>query len=143
MRHKAIERGINAIYGKAEELPYSSSSFDYALMVTTICFVDNPLQSIREVHRILKEKGSFIIAFVDKESPLGKQYLKHKDESVFYKEATFYSTHDIYNLLWGYDFKILETIQTLFGELNDVQQMQHAINSHGKGSFVVIKAEKQ
>jgi len=97
MRAKAVKRGLNAIDGKAEDLPYLTGSFNFALMVTTICFVDDDdHKSIQEVRRILKDKGKFIVAFVDKNSPIGKQYLKHKNKSVFYKDATFYSTHDIY-----------------------------------------------
>jgi ubiquinone/menaquinone biosynthesis C-methylase UbiE len=41
MRAKAIERGINAIEGIAENLPYNNESIDFSLMVTTICFVDD------------------------------------------------------------------------------------------------------
>ena len=143
MRAKARERGINAVSGTAEKSPYNTGSFDFALMVTTICFVDDAQKSIREVFRILKDKGNFIIAFVDKNSPIGKQYMKHKNESIFYKEATFYSTQEIYNLLWENGFKILKIAQTIFGELSEVNEIQQPLNSYGKGSFVVIKAEKQ
>jgi ubiquinone/menaquinone biosynthesis C-methylase UbiE len=143
MRKKAIERGINAVYGIAENLPYPSDSFDFALMVTTICFVDDPDKSIAEVYRILKNKGKFIISFVDKDSPLGKQYLKHKNESIFYKDATFFSTLEIIDLLKKNKFKITNTVQTVFGKLDEVKQIQDPIDSFGIGSFVVIKAEKQ
>jgi ubiquinone/menaquinone biosynthesis C-methylase UbiE len=143
MRKKAIERGINAVYGIAENLPYPTGSFDFALMVTTICFVDDPDKSIAEVYRILKNKGKFIIAFVDKDSSVGKQYLKHKNESIFYKDATFFSTLEIVDLLAKNNFKIIETVQTVFGELDAVKQIQYPIDSFGIGSFVVIKTEKQ
>ncbi len=49
----------------------------------------------------------------------------------------------IYNLLWENDFKIIKIQQTIFGELNEVKQIQKVENSYGKGCFVVIKAEKQ
>jgi len=143
MRKKAIERGINAVYGIAENLPYPSGSFDFVLMVTTICFVDDPDKSIAEVYRILKNKGKFIIAFVDKDSPVGKQYLKHKNESIFYKDATFFSTLEIVDLLKKNKFEITNTVQTVFGKLDEVKQIQDPIESFGIGSFVVIKAEKQ
>ena len=143
MRKKAIERGINAVYGIAENLPYPSGSFDFVLMVTTICFVDDPDKSIAEVYRILKNKGKFIIAFVDKDSPVGKQYLKHKNESIFYKDATFFSTLEIVDLLKKNKFEITNTVQTVFGKLDEAKQIQDPIESFGIGSFVVIKAEKQ
>ena len=143
MRAKAIERGINAIDGIAEHLPYKDKIFDYALMITTICFVDNPQQSIHEIHRILKPHGELVIGFVDKESPIGLEYLKNKEKSLFYKDANFYSTENIYKLLREYDFTIKKTYQTIFGNLQDVKKIQKPEIGYGKGSFIVIKAQKE
>lgn len=142
MREKAIERGINAIDGVAEKLPYPDKSYDFALMVTTICFVDDVLQSFNEVHRILKQNGTFIIGFVDKNSPVGKIYLKNKNQSVFYKDAVFYSTEKVYNYLSETSFKIETTFQTVFGMLDTIRKVQIPQNGYGKGSFVVIKVIK-
>ena len=142
MRKKAKERNINVIDGIAEKLPYSDESYDCALMVTTICFVDNVLLAFKEVHRILKKKGSFIIGFVDKNSPVGKIYLKNQNQSVFYKDATFYDTQEVYQRLWETNFKIENTFQTIFGMLNTVKEVQKPQNGYGKGSFVVINAVK-
>jgi len=51
MRKKAVERGLNAVNGVAENLPYRNKSFDYALLVTTICFVDDDQKTFREINR--------------------------------------------------------------------------------------------
>lgn len=142
MREKAIERGINAIKGVAENLPYGNESFDYALMVTTICFVDDPQQSIREIYRILKPHGEIIIGFVDKNSPVGKVYLKNKEQSTFYKDASFFSTVDIYKFLQFNGFTIRQTYQTVFGALTGINEIQRPEKGFSKGSFVVIKAQK-
>ena len=91
----AKERGLKVYIGIGEKLPFESSSFDFALMVTTICFLDDVEKSFSEVKRILKPGGSFIIGFVDKHSPLGKQYLRYKNENVFYKIADFFSTKQV------------------------------------------------
>jgi len=142
MRSKAIERGINTIDGIAENLPYDNNCIDFALMVTTICFVDDPRKSICEIHRILKPHGELIIGFVDKDSPVGKEYLKNKEKSLFYKDATFYSTKDVFELLWEQNFTIKKTYQTVFGTLQQVKEIQQPENGYGKGSFVVINAKK-
>jgi SAM-dependent methyltransferase len=142
MREKAVGRGINVIDGIAENLPYTTESFDYALMVTTICFVDNPLQSIQEVYRILKPDGMFIMGFVDKDSPVGKEYITNKEKSIFYKDAVFFSTEEIYKLLIAGGFTIKETYQTVFGALNEIKEIQQPEKDFGKGSFVVIQARK-
>ncbi|MBN2348417.1 MAG: class I SAM-dependent methyltransferase [Bacteroidales bacterium] len=142
MLEKASERHINVIEGVAEKLPYQNESYDYAMMVTTICFVDDVLQSFKEVHRILKKKGIFIIGFVDKNSPVGKMYLENKNQSVFYKDADFYSTDEIYMFLTETNFKIETTLQTVFGMLDTIKEVQIPQDGCGKGSFIVIKAIK-
>lgn len=142
MREKAGQRGIYAIYGVAEKLPYPDKSFDFVLMVTTICFVDDIRKSFSEANRVLKDNGCLIIGFVDKNSPVGKMYLQYKDESLFYREAVFWSTEEVYGILKESGFKIESTIQTVFGTLNNIKQIQEPEIGYGKGSFVVIKAIK-
>ena len=142
MREKANRRSINAIDGVAEKLPYHRESFDYALMVTTICFVDDIMQSFKEAWRILRKNGVFIIGFVDKNSPVGKIYLEHKDQNVFYKDAVFYSAKEVFNFLSEAGFVVEVTLQTVFGMLEKIQEIQIPQNGYGNGSFIVIKAVK-
>jgi SAM-dependent methyltransferase len=142
MRKKAAERGIHAIDGIAEDLPYPTASFDYALLVTTICFVDDPEKTFREIKRVLRPKGEVIVGFVDKKSPVGMLYQKNKNKSLFYKEAEFFSTEDINQLLTNNGFTVTQTCQTVFGNLLDIKEIQQIKEGSGLGSFVVIKAKK-
>jgi len=142
MREKAKTRKINAVDAVAENLPYPNKSKDFALMVTTICFVDNIYKSFKEVHRVLKDDGYFITGFVDKNSPVGKFYLEHKDENVFYKDATFYGTKELFGILKDTGFEIENTYQTVFGKLDEINKVQDTLTGYGQGSFVVIKAKK-
>ena len=142
MREKAKTRNINAVDAVAENLPYPDSCIDFALMVTTVCFLDDIYQSFYEVNRILSTNGFLIIGFVDKNTPLGKIYLEHKDENVFYKDATFYSTKELLGILKNTGFKINNVYQTVFGKLDEINKVQEVITGYGKGSFVVIKAKK-
>ncbi len=136
------KRGLKVIKGVAEKLPFPDENYDYALMVTTICFVDDPEKALKEVYRILKGNGLFIIAFVDKESETGKDYLKNKEKSLFYKDAVFFSTGEIINLLNETGFKNLDIVQTVFGKLDKIETIQDFSSGFGKGSFIVIKAIK-
>ncbi|NPA50645.1 MAG: class I SAM-dependent methyltransferase, partial [Epsilonproteobacteria bacterium] len=43
MRYIASKREIKVIFAKAQKIPFKNNSFDLVLMVTTICFLDNPL----------------------------------------------------------------------------------------------------
>jgi hypothetical protein len=79
---------------------------------------------------------------VDKNSPIGKIYLKHKNESSFYRDAIFFETEKVYKILQKTGFEIESTYQTVFGKLNEIKEIQKVQNGFGKGSFVVIKAKK-
>jgi SAM-dependent methyltransferase len=138
MAEIARRRGIRVIEGVAEELPFEDESFDFVLMVTTICFLDDAEKALREAHRVLKPGGSIIIGFIDRESPLGKEYLKHKEENVFYREATFYSVPEILSFLK--DFRHVSALQTIFRPLDSIDSIEPVLEGYGKGSFVVIRA---
>jgi len=142
MRENAKQRNIRAIDAVAENLPYSDKSIDFALMVTTICFVDDIYKSFEEVNRILVDTGRLILGFVDKNSPIGKLYLEYKDESIFYKDAAFYGTEDLYEILNNTGFEVENTFQTVFGEIGKIRKVQDALDGYGQGSFIVIKAKK-
>jgi SAM-dependent methyltransferase len=142
MRQKALERGLNVIDGVAENLPFEDKSYDFALMVTTICFVDDIKKSFAEAYRILRGNGTLIIGFVDKESQVGQLYLSIKDENIFYKDATFYSTTEVYRALQGTGFIIMSTYQTVFSLPAQINEIQEAERGCGRGSFVVIQAKK-
>ena len=68
MRKIANQRGIEVIDGVAEDLPFNNAQFDFALMVTTICFLDDIEAAFKEAFRLLKPGGLFIIGFIDKDS---------------------------------------------------------------------------
>ncbi len=143
MINKARSKGLNAISGIAEQLPYHNESIDYILMVTTICFLDDPYKAFSEAKRVLKNNGALIIGFVDKGSPVGKQYALNKEKSVFYKDAVFYSTQDIYKLYEKNGFIIDQTVQTVFGHLHQVNMVQQPKQGHKDGSFVVARGIKR
>jgi len=142
MRNIAQQRGIKVIDAIAEELPFKDSQFELVLMVTTICFVDDLNLTFREAYRVLKLGGYLIIGFVDKDSSLGKLYQQHKEKSLFYKIATFYSTKEVVYNLSRVGFKEFNFKQTIFHSLNEIKNVELVKEGYGEGSFVVIRARK-
>ncbi|MHB8871492.1 MAG: class I SAM-dependent methyltransferase [Candidatus Doudnabacteria bacterium] len=142
MRNYSLRLGLTVHNGTAENLPLEDNSYDFALMVTTICFIDDVVKAFREARRILKPGGSFIIGLVDKKSQLGKSYEEMKEQNKFYRFATFYSVEDVTKLLVENKFQNIETIQTVFGELPGIRNIQLFKKGYGEGGFVVIKASK-
>jgi SAM-dependent methyltransferase len=139
----ARQRGIEVVNGVAESLPFSDSVFDFALMVTTICFVENVELALKEARRVLRPRGHVIIGLIDRESPLGVFYQKHRGESVFYGPAVFYSVDDVVSILKEAGFGDFSFVQTIFHNLTDLRAVEPVKDGYGEGSFVVIKAARQ
>jgi SAM-dependent methyltransferase len=142
MGQRARRRGITVVKGVAESLPFPDNEFDTALMVTTVCFLDDLVMAFEEAFRVLKPEGTFILGFVERNSPIGKAYEQRKNESLFYKNATFYATENLLGHLKQTGFQKFSFCQTLFGRLEDLHASDQPRQGYGEGSFVVIKAGK-
>ena len=142
MRMLSKKKMIDLIDSIAENLPFKNSIFDFVLMVTTICFVDDVEITFKEVFRILKQEGIFIIGFIDRNSEIGKFYQQRKKLSVFYNIADFYSVDKVVSFLKKVNFKHFNFSQTIFRPLSAINKIEQVKKGYGKGSFVVIKAKK-
>ena len=139
MRRKAIERGLTISDGFAESLPVPDGTYHFALMITVDCFLQDVLQAFKEARRILSEEGFFLVAFIDRETTLGKLYDDKKNTSVYYKHARFHTASEIRKYLTLAGFIVVEERQTIFNMENRMHEVK---NGTGEGVFGVIKAKK-
>ena len=143
MGRLAQSRGLFIIRALAEELPFVDVTIDYVLMVTVICFLTDLPTAIKEIRRVLKPGGRLIIGFIDRESPLGRNYESMKDSSRFYKWATFYSVSQVMDVLTAAGFSDFQVCQTLFTNPGDMVRCDPVCEGHGEGSFVVLMGTRQ
>lgn len=137
----AEKRGIKVILGRGEHLPLRDEEFDYALIVTTLCFVEKPKQVIREARRVIRRGGKLIIGMIDRYSPLCRLY-ERKDSS-FYEVAEFRSAGEVMALLERNDFGNLTTCQTIFRAPSEMREMDMIKEGYGEGSFVVVSGQRR
>ena len=142
MAEKAINRGIEVIEALAEGLPYGDLQFDFVLFVT-ICHLDSLKNALAEAYRVLKHEGSVLIGFLDKDRSVAQQYIEKRHRSTFFAKANFYTVDRIQTLLKDAGFKNLEFNQTLFGDLEEMAEVQIPKSGFGEGSFVVVRASKK
>ncbi|MDE2007468.1 MAG: class I SAM-dependent methyltransferase [Rhodospirillales bacterium] len=138
----ARARGILCARGVAEALPFRDGCFDHVLVVTTICFVDDPRAMLAEIRRVLRPGGAAVLGFVDRETALGQFYLANRERSAFYKEATFYSAAEIAALLVETGFANAEWRQTLAGPIDTVTEHEPVLRGTGQAAFVAVRARR-
>ncbi len=91
----AQERGREVIRGIAEQLPFQRDLFHAVLMVTVLCFLDDPALAVREVYRILKPRGVFYLAFIKRDGEIARRYTDSIDKGRFLSHAKFYSRDEV------------------------------------------------
>jgi len=139
----AQKRGVKTFLGYGEKLPFNDDEFDFVAIIITICFIRNPEKVINEAKRVLKIGGKLIIGIIDKNSPLGQFYLEKNNEGyLFYKYANFYSVDEIVKMLEKYGFGNFKLYQTIFKSIEEIKEAEMPKEGYGKGSFVVISAER-
>jgi ubiquinone/menaquinone biosynthesis C-methylase UbiE len=143
MASLARQRGIKVYEARVEELQFADESFDFVVMVTTICFLSDPLQALQEVRRVLKPRGRIIVGMIDADSPLGKTYEAKKSESTFYQYARFYSVAQLIEWLTLLRFGAIKTYQTIFKNPEEMTALELVKEGHGEGGFVAISAQKE
>lgn len=143
MRELALTRGIEAMDATAERLPYKDLHFDFVLMASCISYIDDLHAAFREANRVLKHNGRLILGSIDKNSLLGRSYEARRQQSLFYRQATFFSIDKLIPRLKDAGFSRFEFSQTLFHPLEEIREIEHAKTGYGQGSFVIIKALKK
>jgi SAM-dependent methyltransferase len=138
----ARRRGITVAQAVAEALPFTDAAFDHVLVVTTLCFVADPGAMLRETARVLRPRGLIVIGFIDRESPLGKEYLAHQAENVFYRHARFFAAVEVEALLEQAGFRDLSWVQTLYERLPEVREVAPLRDGTGQGAFLVVRGRK-
>ena len=140
----ARKRGITALVGRGEQQLFDKESFSTVFLIVTLCFVDSPLDVLREAYRILAPGGKVVLGLVLSESPWGKFYQQKKQQGHrFYKYATFYSYNEVERLLEEAGFLIEKVVSTLFQKPDRVEHVELPRRDYSaEAGFTIIVAEK-
>lgn len=97
------EKGIDAILGLAESLPFESDEFEQVFFITSLCFVEDLDMAIAEAGRVLKNDGVITIAFIDKSSEMGMMYQENRGE--YFEDAVFLTANELIAKIEKFGFK--------------------------------------
>ncbi len=142
MADVARSRGVEVVQAFAEILPIEDGSYDYTLMVTTVCFLRDVNAAFQETYRILRPGGVLVVGLIDRDSPLGTRYLAKRSDNPFYRQARFHSATELEKQLASTGFSRFEFCQTLFREPETMTEPDPFRPGHGEGGFVVVRCVK-
>ncbi len=107
----AKKRGVETVEAVGEYLPLRTSSLHTALLVVTLCFVDNPRRVLGEAARVARRVVSCIVPRL---SPWGKYYEARRTQSLFYRHARFYTIAEVMRLYESLGLKLERCTSTLY-----------------------------
>jgi len=141
----ARRRGVTAFLGQGEQELFDEESFGAIFLIVTLCFLDFPLEVLKEASRILMPGGKLVLGLVLKESPWGQFYQTKKAQGHrFYKFATFYNFDDVVRLTAQAGFVTEKIISTLFqrpGEVHHVEDPREGY-FHDAGFTIIVAVKK-
>jgi ubiquinone/menaquinone biosynthesis C-methylase UbiE len=112
--HIAKRRDIMVVNGMGDAMPIASRTVGSIWLLFTLCFLEEPLQVLRECHRVLTSAGRLALGFVPAGSSWGQSLdQKAKSDHVYYRHARFYSLAEAKEMLEQSKFQIVTSWTTL------------------------------
>lgn len=141
----ARKRGISAFLGRGEQELFEEESFGTVFLIVTLCFLEPPLDVLREANRILTPGGKIVLGLVLKESPWGQFYQMKKTQGHrFYNFATFYTYDEALKLLEQVGFSMEKVVSTLFQQPGKVEHVEEPKEGYfPDAGFTIIVAGKR
>ncbi len=101
LNDKFIKAGfVNLILADIEKMPFLKESFNKICTINTIYFWKNPTKALKEVYRILRKDGLFIISF--------RPYIEGQSLNFSEYGFTEYKTEEVESIIHKANFKIVE-----------------------------------
>jgi len=92
----AKQHGVEVVLGEAEHLPYHAGSFDFVLMMTVICFLDDIHRAFHEAHRVLEPGGALVSGFIESGGEISLKYQHEQIKGRFLRFATFRTCDEVH-----------------------------------------------
>ncbi len=100
----AKRRGVECVLADAARLPFRDATFRSVYVIFTLCFLEEPLEALQEVARVLRDDGYLVVCIIPLDSGLGEEY--SAKGGPFYSRARFYRENEVAELLETAGFQV-------------------------------------
>lgn len=67
MRNEMFVNQVDFVLYEGKKLPFGDKTFDKIFSVNTVYFWENPIEYVNEIYRILKDNGTFVLTFAQRD----------------------------------------------------------------------------
>lgn len=138
MLELARQRGCRVIQATGEDLPFATGVFNRVVMVTVLCFLNDPTRAVAEALRVIRPGGQLLLGIIEPESGIGRAARARQDPESFYAEARFLSVDDVLQLLPKEIRGQAELFQSIFPEETGDNRPPTVERGRGRGAFAVV-----
>ncbi len=138
------KRGVPSVLGAGEKLPFKNESFGGVLIILTLCYIEKPIEVLRESWRVLRKSGCLILGTIPADSYWGAFYLhKKKAGNPFFEKANFFTVEETQKMLKRAGFRIEKIRSTLLQISGEKSVVEEPSDTYEKtAGFICISARK-
>jgi ubiquinone/menaquinone biosynthesis C-methylase UbiE len=126
MLNLAKGRGSIPTRALGEVLPFKDEIFGSVFILFTLCFIQYPIDLLRECLRVLRPAGQIVVAAINKNSAWGNIYAeKGQAGHPLYRHANFYVPAEMKEFLVIAGFKVERLYSTLLQPPGQVESMEY------------------
>lgn len=149
-RAAAVGASVEWRRASAESLPFDSGTFDVVLAVTILCFLREPLVVMREVRRVLRPGGAFVIGELGRYSFWALvRRMRGWPGASRWREAHFWTFRELRQLLEQAGFRVAASRGCVYYPPSSlaahvVGEHDHVLSFAGQfgAAFLAVRAEK-
>lgn len=148
MLQVAVRKNIpkaDFIMQSADDLPFEDNSIENVVAITSLEFVENIDKAMKEIFRVLKPEGYFIVGALNKNGSL--ETIRKKDE--IFKHATIFTKDDLFRQMKRFGNAVIDGCLYMpnpSASVDDILIAEKQTHSNLKniyGNFLVGSVQKQ